>query len=784
MKFMDQKKKTPEKDLSFTNKRFFQNPSFYAIIALLFICFVFFHKVIFGIGNFWEDLMYQEFPHRIFARDALLHFSFPFWNPYTFGGMPFFAAIHTGVLYPVNLILSFLPFGKQAFWYALELSVVLHIFIAGATMFLFCNHSGRSRLSSFFAAISYMLCGFFVVHTIHSLMLYILAWLPLIMLFMHRGTQKNLKKDFIYAGLVLGITVFAGHPQITFYEFLFLGAYAVYLLLSVSGNRRLHGALLFAMFAVAGGLAMIVLLPAAELSKESSRVAWTFQMASEGSMSFRQLSTLIIPKLFGGTNAPNPWREELSFWLNDSFHSGYWTFWETTFYTGLAALIFGMVQFIHVRRSKFTLFCAIWCVVSLGIALGSHFPLYELLFKYVPGFGTFRVPARILFTWNLLLPLLAARTIDEMKDPESRRRILVPLAIGGGICLSVGLSVVSGFSSNFCPEFMNHSYQSYAARQSGIMLAILAAGAAATILLHRSLLSHRMFKGAMLTVLCIDLFVFGMDYHIVPYSAPKYFSRNRQLADYLSAANKKEPFRTKMREGGIMLLDRNQGMIDRIFLMEGYNPLNLSRKNLPAAPQVQLDLFNVKYAIRIDSSRGTAGLVENPSSLPHAKMFFRAAVFRNDSAVNQYLRSANFRHQSEIVLTGQPALALPADTVPVNNTVAITNYQNNKIELSVSTEKNGILWLSEIWYPAWKVMVDGKVGKILRADYCFMAVEVEKGKHRITFNYASKAFTRGALISLLTLVIAVGLLVFFQFTAAAGVFSRRSESGLKRSASP
>jgi hypothetical protein len=309
---------------------------------------------------------------------------------------------------------------------------------------------------------------------------------------------------------------------------------------------------------------------------------------------------------------------------------------------------------------------------------------------------------------------------------------------------------------------MNASYKSYAARQSGTMLAILAAGAAATILFYRSLLSHRMFKGAMLTVLCIDLFVFGMDYHIVPYSAPVYFSRNRQLADYLSAANKKELFRTKMREGGIMLLDRNQGMIDRIFLMEGYNPLNLSRKNLPAAPpQVQLDLFNVKYAIRIDSSRGTAGLVENPTSLPRARMFYRAAVLPNDSAVRQYLRSANFRHQSEIVLTGQPALALPADTVPVNNTVAITNYQNNKIELSVSTGKNGILWLSEIWYPAWKVMVDGKERKILRADYSFMAVALEKGEHRISFVYSSKAFSRGALISLLTLFAAIGMLVFF-----------------------
>jgi hypothetical protein len=728
---------------------------------LLVICVVFFHKVIFGIGNFWEDLIYQEFPHRIFARDCLLHFSFPFWNPFTFGGMPFFAAAHTGVLYPTNFILSFLPLGRGAFWYALELTIILHVFIAGSTMFLFCRYRSLSRLSSLFAAIGYMLCGFFVVHIIHSLMLYILAWLPLILLFMHRGARDDRRQDFIYAGIILGITVLAGHPQITFYEFLFLGAFAIYLLLSVSNKRLTHGMMLFGMFAVAAGLAMVLLLPAAELSKESVRTAWTFQMASEGSMSFRQLSTLIIPKLFGGTNSPNPWREELSFWLNDSFHSGYWTFWETTFYSGLVVLIFGMVQFVHFRRSRFALFCALWCVLSLGIALGSHFPLYQLLFKYFPGFGSFRVPARILFTWNLLLPFLAAQTIDEMKDPETRRRYLVPLAVGGGICFCIGISVVSGFALNFCPELTNDTYNKNAVNQAAIMLAVGTAGAVITALYYLSILSHRLFKGALLTLLCIDLFVFGMNYHIVPYSAADYFSRNRELSDYLREANTKELFRTKMREGGVMLLDRNQGMIDRIFLMEGYNPLNLFRKTLPASPQAQLDLFNVKYAIRIDSGRGTAGLVENASYLNRARMYYRAVVFPNDSAVRDYQQSPAFRYRDEVVLTEQPSLTLAGDTVPVNSTVAFANYRNNRIELSVTTAKNGILWLSEIWYPAWRVSVDGKAAKLLRADYSFMAVAIEKGEHRVVFDYASKAFARGALISLLTLAAAIAMLIVF-----------------------
>ena len=117
-------------------------------------------------------------------------------------------------------------------------------------------------------------------------MLYIIAWIPLIMLFFLRGTEKDRPTDFIYAAIVLGITIFAGHPQITFYEFLFLGAFGAYCLFAVSKKRFSHGILLLSAFVIAVGIAMVLLLPAVELSRQCTRVNWTFQMASEGSMQF------------------------------------------------------------------------------------------------------------------------------------------------------------------------------------------------------------------------------------------------------------------------------------------------------------------------------------------------------------------------------------------------------------------------------------------------------------------------------------------------------------------
>jgi uncharacterized membrane protein YfhO len=57
--------------------------------------------------------------------------------------------------------------------------------------------------------------------------------------------------------------------------------------------------------------------------------------------------------------------------------------------------------------------------------------------------------------------------------------------------------------------------------------------------------------------------------------------------------------------------------------------------------------------------------------------------------------------------------------------------------------------------------VDGKETRILRADYSFRAVEIAEGSHRVLFVYHSKAFTAGAIISIITAIGAFGVLLFF-----------------------
>ncbi|MBD3316727.1 MAG: YfhO family protein [Chitinivibrionales bacterium] len=757
----------------------------YYLSALAAAWILFYHRILLGQASFWEDLVRQEFPHRLFVRESLLNLRFPHWNPFVFGGMPFFSALHTGVMYPFNLIMSFIPAGHETYWYFLQVMIILHLLFAGICMYYFCRSRHISRGSSFIGALGYMLCGFFITQVIHSLMLYIIAWLPLIMMLLEQALRRRRFTLAIAGGLILGLTIFAGHPQITFYEFLFLGAFTIYVWFDKQDRQWRDFAIPLVLFTIAVGLSLVQILPTVELSEQSGRIGWTFLEASEGSLSFRQLLTFLVPKIFGAwTGARTGSAARIPpFWLKDSPNSGYYTYWETCFYTGIAVLILGFLYLRLIKKSRFAQFFALWCGLSLAVALGNHFFVYRLLFDFVPGFGTFRIPARILFTWNLLLPVAAATTLDKINDPTLSKDYRRPILIAAAACTTFGLLIGLGLMQTFWPELTNSRLASFAAKQGWLLslnagLVLLVFG-----LYYGNRLPSRFLRPAVAGILALDLLVFGWGQHMInDQGAPQHFRENHQIARSLKDESQDEQFRANMRQfilepdvvinrkGGLMILKKNQGAIDRVELIEGYNPLQLYRRLPPLKSdnfQALLDLLNVKYYVDPGFRPGNPAqqnpLRLNPTYMPRARFFYRATVLESDSAVKKRMLEGSFDHRRELLLSEKPSITLPPpgdDASPPSNHVEILSYEPNRIEIEAQTQENGLLWLSEIWYPAWKAYINGESTKIHRADYSFRAIEIPAGKHRVEFVYRSKYFRLGALLSLLTLTAAVGGLVW------------------------
>jgi uncharacterized membrane protein YfhO len=73
----------------------------------------------------------------------------------------------------------------------------------------------------------------------------------------------------------------------------------------------------------------------------------------------------------------------------------------------------------------------------------------------------------------------------------------------------------------------------------------------------------------------------------------------------------------------------------------------------------------------------------------------------------------------------------------------------NRVVVRASMSTNSWLVLSDLWFPGWRVYVDGSEQPILKADYLFRAVELRPGEHLVEFVYRPMSFTLGLVISVI-----------------------------------
>ena len=84
----------------------------------------------------------------------------------------------------------------------------------------------------------------------------------------------------------------------------------------------------------------------------------------------------------------------------------------------------------------------------------------------------------------------------------------------------------------------------------------------------------------------------------------------------------------------------------------------------------------------------------------------------------------------------------------------------------------GVFVLTDNFYPGWHTAIDGKDTEILRANYTFRAVALEKGEHTVEFFYKPKSLGYGILLSF------VSLLVLTIFVLRLKVFKGRPKNSL------
>jgi hypothetical protein len=206
--------------------------------------------------------------------------------------------------------------------------------------------------------------------------------------------------------------------------------------------------------------------------------------------------------------------------------------------------------------------------------------------------------------------------------------------------------------------------------------------------------------------------------------------------------------------------------------------------NTPSISATNLvDIYGVKYVIsvtpleedprfeliyaRLDRLEGNREdlLKQNTIKLYRNKSSFQRAWLVRDFKVMDskemllMMIGKDFRPDREVLLEEGPPHPDPLhsglarfvergrgerDRVRGNREVEFISESNNKLSLKVEAETESILVLSDTYYPGWKVFVNGKEEKILRANYNFRAVPLNKGVHQIEFRYDPVSFKLGA----------------------------------------
>jgi len=211
------------------------------------------------------------------------------------------------------------------------------------------------------------------------------------------------------------------------------------------------------------------------------------------------------------------------------------------------------------------------------------------------------------------------------------------------------------------------------------------------------------------------------------------------------------------------------GSLDRLGPMTKLplTELQIDRITRPAL----LDLLNVRYLLteeRVSDAR-----------FREAREFLNVPVYRQGEGLVDIPRVIAYENRSWLPRaflvpdtlgcgTDEECLELldqvdPRTTLVVNGgkishggvkgEVVISYRTPNRLIIDVRADEPTNLFLSEIWYPGWEALDNGRPVQIGRANYLFRYLPLEPGNHRIEMCFKPHTLFWGRAISLITIAL-------------------------------
>src|SRR5262245_35803073 len=359
------------------------------------------------------------YPNLAYVHEELRHFRLPLWLPYAFAGFPIIADPEGQIFYPPNWLMVLVHGFAPLPFRLVEIQIVLHYFLAGLFMFHLARDFTRDTVSAVFGGILYMFSGAMVAHAQHLAIINANAWFPLVFLLARRGLIGNQWASTLGAGVFFGVEVLTGHMQHAVLLGLLLFLYFAYEACAGRHRAEMWPRWIWQLAVIAttgAGLAMVQLLPTAELNPLSIRTQITEWDVTQGNHP-AYLLTLFLPNYFGGINGVPYLRS-----VDPTFHYAFLSI------PGFVLALMGLIEMAR-QRNFFWL-----GLISLGslVAMGKLGYLVHLL-AHIPILNLFRHAPMYFDLANFGLCLMSAvgmRALWNQTGPGYYRKVLPPVLIG------------------------------------------------------------------------------------------------------------------------------------------------------------------------------------------------------------------------------------------------------------------------------------------------------------------------------------------------------------------
>ncbi len=712
-----------------------------------------FYRLLLGEVFFWGLPSLQFYPWREYAFDLLRAGQLPLWIPYNGAGTPLFANYQSSLLYPLSWLGFVLPLAQT-----MSLTAVLHLFIAGWGMWRFTGELKFSSVGSGVSALAFGMTAYLMARLGTYPVVQAAAWLPWMLWATLRILEAGRPRSAGLLALFTALLLLAGHAQTAWYSLLLTGLFALWWTVFHRPISMFRLGIVVSCMALGAGIAALQLLATAELLRQSQRSGGVdFNYAMNFSYAPARILNLFAPNAFGTP-------------ANGTYITG-GAFFEDAVYIGLIPLVGAIAAIIgwvvNLRRKsaeRLTVYtnAPFWIlivVVGFVFALGVNTPIFPFLYQNIPTFNLFQGPVRW-HLWTVVgLSVLAGIGVTAWGRSRRLRRWSMRLLVACGTA-----TVLAILALIFAPSAIRAvSLLEQAAIAAGLLGVV---GSLLTLSQPEAGTSaHGRWSAIVLMVVAADLVWAGWRLNpTVPASfyMPNQTTEAQSRVYWTKDAEKnlkfEELFRFDNYEAAVARQDvaraselPNLNIIDHVPLLNNFEPLLIGHfaeyidliEATQSKPLLQAAGVDVVYAPEHQALDASA---------ERAWLLTAVCWHKDEASLKTAISDPNWKPDQQLHMLGEGNCDAGQ---PASGDVLSLTDQSGDVMINVNATRDSWLVLADTDYPGWHASVDGVETPIYRANLNFRAIQIEAGLHEVRFDYRPDWLLPGALVSAISLLIAL-----------------------------